>query len=272
MGSDKRVQPMRGKIGVGPALMIRSTSATTPVLAFAENTAQPHSHPAVLSFQRVFLAMFEIIKPASQRLVHVLDDDRQGLSVSSPRLLADGVAHFLDTLRSGPFIAALEVIAKKVESTPYRRVHNTSLFRMQAQSVAVCPVLHPRKRLARFRFRMAQHHEVIGITNHLYPSAPQQVVQRVEIDIGQQRRDNRSLRRSFRWCPVGQAFHYALLQIVPKQFDYSPIRDRSEEHTSELQSPCNLVCRLLLEKKKKANNIVCPQIPRYYIRLTRARL
>src|SRR5256885_4768541 len=26
---------------------------------------------------------------------------------------------------------------------------------------------------------------------------------------------------------------------------------RSEEHTSELQSPCNLVCRLLLEKKKK---------------------
>src|SRR5256885_5750166 len=30
--------------------------------------------------------------------------------------------------------------------------------------------------------------------------------------------------------------------------------DRSEEHTSELQSPCNLVCRLLLEKKKKQNS------------------
>src|SRR5256885_12353583 len=30
---------------------------------------------------------------------------------------------------------------------------------------------------------------------------------------------------------------------------------RSEEHTSELQSPCNLVCRLLLEKKKKTNCI-----------------
>src|SRR2546426_9248781 len=29
---------------------------------------------------------------------------------------------------------------------------------------------------------------------------------------------------------------------------------RSEEHTSELQSPCNLVCRLLLEKKKKYTN------------------
>src|SRR2546426_3442614 len=29
--------------------------------------------------------------------------------------------------------------------------------------------------------------------------------------------------------------------------------ERSEEHTSELQSPCNLVCRLLLEKKKKTS-------------------
>src|SRR5256885_5613649 len=34
--------------------------------------------------------------------------------------------------------------------------------------------------------------------------------------------------------------------MVSKNF-----RMRSEEHTSELQSPCNLVCRLLLEKKKK---------------------
>src|SRR2546426_7725466 len=36
-----------------------------------------------------------------------------------------------------------------------------------------------------------------------------------------------------------------------KPSDLSGLADmRSEEHTSELQSPCNLVCRLLLEKKK----------------------
>src|SRR5256885_9236135 len=35
-----------------------------------------------------------------------------------------------------------------------------------------------------------------------------------------------------------------------------PRRCRSEEHTSELQSPCNLVCRLLLEKKKKKSERV----------------
>src|SRR5256885_9931438 len=39
----------------------------------------------------------------------------------------------------------------------------------------------------------------------------------------------------------------------------APSRTRSEEHTSELQSPCNLVCRLLLEKKKKSVDPVDPQ-------------
>src|SRR5256885_9333584 len=34
---------------------------------------------------------------------------------------------------------------------------------------------------------------------------------------------------------------------------------RSEEHTSELQSPCNLVCRLLLEKKKTPTRSPCTQ-------------
>src|SRR5256885_2958564 len=36
-----------------------------------------------------------------------------------------------------------------------------------------------------------------------------------------------------------------------QDFRSPPRIGRSEEHTSELQSPCNLVCRLLLEKKKK---------------------
>src|ERR1022692_5336909 len=37
---------------------------------------------------------------------------------------------------------------------------------------------------------------------------------------------------------------------LPGGNDIPMLLNRSEEHTSELQSPCNLVCRLLLEKKK----------------------
>src|SRR5256885_5964760 len=48
--------------------------------------------------------------------------------------------------------------------------------------------------------------------------------------------------------------HHIALVSAQAQFGRTEqaIHDvRSEEHTSELQSPCNLVCRLLLEKKKK---------------------
>src|SRR5256885_13273410 len=44
------------------------------------------------------------------------------------------------------------------------------------------------------------------------------------------------------------------------------LKDRSEEHTSELQSPCNLVCRLLLEKKK--NTTPLPSYALFYIAVT----
>src|SRR2546426_10606579 len=51
-----------------------------------------------------------------------------------------------------------------------------------------------------------------------------------------------------------QVAHDALLAFRPPCD-----ADRSEEHTSELQSPCNLVCRLLLEKKKNKTTSVTAQ-------------
>src|SRR5256885_11088090 len=42
---------------------------------------------------------------------------------------------------------------------------------------------------------------------------------------------------------------------------------RSEEHTSELQSPCNLVCRLLLEKKKKQHDHWRRGLARHVVRV-----
>src|SRR5256885_7909212 len=51
--------------------------------------------------------------------------------------------------------------------------------------------------------------------------------------------------------PISLFERAALFLSGPSLYQGFPIsRSRSEEHTSELQSPCNLVCRLLLEKKK----------------------
>src|SRR5256885_9768621 len=49
-------------------------------------------------------------------------------------------------------------------------------------------------------------------------------------------------------------------KFCPAQDAIASSETRSEEHTSELQSPCNLVCRLLLEKKKKPR----PEQPRQH--------
>src|SRR5256885_11254024 len=48
--------------------------------------------------------------------------------------------------------------------------------------------------------------------------------------------------------PYGQL--WVMDVATQKSIRFGGDKDRSEEHTSELQSPCNLVCRLLLENKK----------------------
>src|SRR3989454_8541900 len=42
----------------------------------------------------------------------------------------------------------------------------------------------------------------------------------------------------------------------PRRLVLRTVVERSEEHTSELQSPCNLVCRLLLEKKNMLSSVM----------------
>src|SRR2546426_7980523 len=49
--------------------------------------------------------------------------------------------------------------------------------------------------------------------------------------------------------PIAAGFHTDPSQTMEQHI--RGLWPRSEEHTSELQSPCNLVCRLLLEKKKE---------------------
>src|SRR2546426_6049288 len=52
-------------------------------------------------------------------------------------------------------------------------------------------------------------------------------------------------------CEAGRLHQWPEVGLMETQDE-----ERSEEHTSELQSPCNLVCRLLLEKKKTQR---CPR-------------
>src|SRR5256885_9871748 len=61
-------------------------------------------------------------------------------------------------------------------------------------------------------------------------------------------------RRCFNPAAMHNSYNYTSLLAADKQ------GQRSEEHTSELQSPCNLVCRLLLEKN--STSVHTPAAPR----------
>src|SRR5256885_4541749 len=67
---------------------------------------------------------------------------------------------------------------------------------------------------------------------------------------------HRSILQSYEAAPDGAADRIGAvcrpeLAGNRRNVEFHGLIARSEEHTSELQSPCNLVCRLLLEKKKK---------------------
>src|SRR5256885_11858390 len=66
----------------------------------------------------------------------------------------------------------------------------------------------------------------------------------VPLDLGGGRRGVDMGPSAFRIANIGDQIAAIGRTVIDKG-------DRSEEHTSELQSPCNLVCRLLLEKKKE---------------------
>src|SRR5256885_7907792 len=60
------------------------------------------------------------------------------------------------------------------------------------------------------------------------------------------RRDHEHVRHAFMRDRIDDRLR---IEVMVKDEGRSQHEGRSEEHTSELQSPCNLVCRLLLEKK-----------------------
>src|SRR5688500_20290849 len=84
------------------------------------------------------------------------------------------------------------------------------------------------------------------------PSPPPSFPTRRSSDLGSARPGLPESRRGSLTAPNLSDLYHPKRRTVPVRSVPSPdTHPRSEEHTSELQSPCNLVCRLLLEKKNR---------------------
>src|SRR5690348_17680814 len=83
---------------------------------------------------------------------------------------------------------------------------------------------------------------------------------------------SRFIKLKHRFVPSHASRRYVCLAIIKSSFvgmtrttTRPPSAERSEEHTSELQSPVHLVCRLLLEKKNITNTTIDTLIATYLI-------
>ena len=98
---------------------------------------------------------------------------------------------------------------------------------MQGQAVG----LHPGRYLAQSRrcrrFRRTKDHEVIGITHHPVAALLHEQVERVQIQVGQERRQDRPLGRSRRWLPARYLRHDLLAQKAVDQCQNPAIADRT---------------------------------------------
>src|SRR5271167_3979479 len=188
--------------------MIRTPTPSFPPVAKAQQATQPHAHPFVQGDEREAMTVLEVLKPASQGPVQVGEDGLQALPVVTPGLSSNRVLELAQALLARPTIAALEVVAEEVKAANLPGVHNPRLDRVQGQSHREGPIPHHFQPLLGGYLSPAKHYEVVGVPHHLDPFLGHEVVERVEIDVRQQRADHGTLGSSPFGRPALRRLHH----------------------------------------------------------------
>ena len=128
-GCGKREQPELAKVGIRPPLMVFSTSASFPFVAFSKDTPQTHPYPSIYIGEGRPLTVFEVPKPPNECFVYFFDDLFHTVSIGTFRLSADRVSQFLHALLARPSRFSREMISEKIEAF-HLHIDNLCLFRM----------------------------------------------------------------------------------------------------------------------------------------------
>ena len=162
MGLHKTEKPMFPKEFIWPAKMIHiATDTLKPLTALSQYAAQATSDPSVECRKRPLIAVFEILKPALKRAIHVHRNDGQTLAVATPGMGTNGVFEFPQTLLAGPPCAPFEVIAEKVKSLTWKCcIYHAGLLGMQCKTPFRDQLLHLVQGLACLRFVTAHNDKV----------------------------------------------------------------------------------------------------------------
>src|SRR5215510_16384995 len=168
--------------------------------------------------------MLEIIKPTAKRRIQLGNNRGQTISARALGPHPNAISKRCAALFPYPASPHFEAIAQKLKALPVLpTVTHVGFIDTKTQSVLFYPTSYFFKRGLRLFGCLAKHHKVIGVANHAVALLLHMTVQRVKIDISQQRTDHRSLRCAARWRPSLHLLDDVLLKIRFYQLKHPPI-------------------------------------------------
>jgi len=224
MGFYKAEKSMNSKESVGPAKMIVSSADAVESFALAQDTPKTSPYPFIHDGKGRFVTMLEVLKPASQGAVDIFDDHGQTAAVATLGFGAYGIPELLQTFRAGPPSAPLEMVAEEVKTLSVNaHIHQSGLVRVQGKSAFCGQLAEEIESSVGFGLIAAQNHEIVRVTDHLIACGHHCDIDRVEVEIGEQRAYDRSLGAAFLRGPQGQILQYILFEEGPDQVQHAPI-------------------------------------------------
>src|ERR1700724_3624382 len=242
-GCCKGEQSLVREEGVRPSLMGGfASSEPGPLVLLAQDGSQPPPNETIKVAELEWCGVLEIAEPSPQRRIEIRDDPREAVTSAAYSLGPHLVLERSQALLSHEPATRLEPVAEEIESlSRLSAVDDPRLVRMQRQAVGRRPRLDFTQRSYRRGFRLAEDHEVVGVTHHPAPVLLHQQVERVQVDVGQQRREDCPLGRSPRRQPARHVRHDLLPEKALDQRQDAPVADR-------LAHPCHqLVVRDRIE-------------------------
>src|SRR5215467_8958087 len=205
--------------------MIISTNAhARSLLLLSKDRSQASAYERIDPPKGHRMGVLEIIKPTTKRRIELGNNLRQTVSTRALGPHPNAISKCHEALFANPAPPPFEAIAQKLKALSFLpTIPYMGLIDIKAQPVLFYPASYFFKRGLRLFATLAKHHKVIGIANHAVALLLHLAVQRMKIEVGQQRTDYRSLRGPARWCPALHLLDNVLLQKRLDQLKHSPI-------------------------------------------------
>src|SRR5262249_49932519 len=205
-------------------MIVSTNSHARSLLVLSKNRPQASADKPIHPLKGHRMSVLEIVKPPAERRIQIGDDFRQTVP---PRALGphpNAISKCFETLFANPAPPRFEAIAQKLKAFSFLpTVTHVGFIDTKTQPVLFYPTSYFFKRGLRLFGCLAKHHKVIGVANHAVALLLHMTVQRVKIDISQQRTDHRSLRCAARWRPSLHLLDDVLLKIRFYQLKHPPI-------------------------------------------------